>query len=136
MERWIESQVARHLPALKALAKAAADPEASPGVRALAAMLVDAGGQLPRRSIAAQLAALTNAECVGVVHYADTGVQELLSHVIHELRDNLILFFVVLWLLKEFTANAIALNVGGLQMLGKLSCKVCFARAGKAVEQN
>jgi ATP-dependent RNA helicase SUPV3L1/SUV3 len=59
MEQWVESQVARHLPALKALARAAADPSVSPGVRALAAMLVDAGGQLPRRAIAAQLGALT-----------------------------------------------------------------------------
>ncbi|RIX32456.1 helicase-related protein [Sphingomonas edaphi] len=58
LERWIESQVARHLPALKTLAVTAIDPAASPGVRALAAMLVDAGGILPRRTMAAQLAAL------------------------------------------------------------------------------
>jgi ATP-dependent RNA helicase SUPV3L1/SUV3 len=58
LEQWVEGQVARHLPALKDLARAAADPAASPGIRALAAMLVDAGGQLPRRAIAAQLAAL------------------------------------------------------------------------------
>jgi len=54
----VESQVSRHLPALKALAKAAADRNASPGIRALSAMLVDAGGHLPRRSIAAQLGQL------------------------------------------------------------------------------
>ncbi|MFL6756434.1 MAG: helicase-related protein [Sphingomicrobium sp.] len=59
LERWVEGQVARHLPALKALSRAAADRGASPGIRALAAMLVDAGGQLPRRSIAAQLAGLS-----------------------------------------------------------------------------
>jgi ATP-dependent RNA helicase SUPV3L1/SUV3 len=58
MERWIEGQIARHLPALRGLANAAADRGASPGVRALAAMLVDAGGHLPRRAIAAQLSAL------------------------------------------------------------------------------
>jgi ATP-dependent RNA helicase SUPV3L1/SUV3 len=58
LERWVESQVARHLPALKSLATVAGDASASPGVRALAAMLVDAGGLLPRRSIAAQLSAL------------------------------------------------------------------------------
>jgi ATP-dependent RNA helicase SUPV3L1/SUV3 len=58
LERWVESQVARHLPALKSLATVAGDAAASPGVRALAAMLVDAGGLLPRRSIAAQLSAL------------------------------------------------------------------------------
>lgn len=59
LERWVEAQIERHLPALKALAKAAADPQATPGIRALAAMLVDAGGHLPRRAIAAQLGALT-----------------------------------------------------------------------------
>jgi ATP-dependent RNA helicase SUPV3L1/SUV3 len=58
LERWIEGQVSRHLPALKALANAAADPKATPGIRALAAMLVDAGGHLPRRAVAAQLSAL------------------------------------------------------------------------------
>ena len=58
MERWIEAEVARNVPALRSLGRAAADKQASPGVRALAAMLVDAGGLLPRRSMAAQLAAL------------------------------------------------------------------------------
>jgi ATP-dependent RNA helicase SUPV3L1/SUV3 len=62
LERWIESQINRHLPALRALAAAAADPAASPGIRALSAMLVDAGGHLPRRSIAAQLAHLDKAD--------------------------------------------------------------------------
>jgi ATP-dependent RNA helicase SUPV3L1/SUV3 len=59
MERWVESQIDRHLPALKALANAAADPGATPGIRALAAMLVNAGGHLPRRTVAAQLSALS-----------------------------------------------------------------------------
>ncbi|HEU4877507.1 MAG TPA: helicase-related protein, partial [Sphingomicrobium sp.] len=58
MERWIEAEVARNVPALRALSRAAADKQASPGVRALAAMLVDAGGLLPRRTMTAQLAAL------------------------------------------------------------------------------
>ncbi len=58
MERWIDGQVLRHVPALRTLALAAADKTASPGVRALAAMLVDAGGMLPRRAIAMQLGAL------------------------------------------------------------------------------
>src|SRR5688572_2569579 len=40
LEKWVEAQVARHLTALKDLAKAAADPAASPGIRALGAMLV------------------------------------------------------------------------------------------------
>jgi ATP-dependent RNA helicase SUPV3L1/SUV3 len=59
LERWVEGQVDRHLPALKALANAAADPKATPGIRALAAMLVDSGGHLPRRAISAQLSALS-----------------------------------------------------------------------------
>ncbi|HET9334782.1 MAG TPA: helicase-related protein [Sphingomicrobium sp.] len=59
LERWVEGQVNRHLPALKALANAAADPKATPGIRALAAMLVDSGGHLPRRAVAAQLSALS-----------------------------------------------------------------------------
>ena len=62
LERWVESQVDRHLPALKSLARAAGDRSVSPGIRALAAMLVDAGGQLPRRAIAAQLGQLDKAD--------------------------------------------------------------------------
>ena len=62
LEHWIESQVARHLPALKSLASVAGDASVKPGVRALAAMLVDAGGLLPRRSIAAQLSALDKSD--------------------------------------------------------------------------
>jgi ATP-dependent RNA helicase SUPV3L1/SUV3 len=62
MERWIEAEVARNVPALRHLARAAADKKATPGVRALAAMLVDAGGLLPRRTMAAQLAALDKAD--------------------------------------------------------------------------
>jgi ATP-dependent RNA helicase SUPV3L1/SUV3 len=66
LERWVEAQVGRHLPVLKALANAAADPKATPGIRALAAMLVDAGGHLPRRTIAAQLGALTKEDRHGL----------------------------------------------------------------------
>jgi ATP-dependent RNA helicase SUPV3L1/SUV3 len=62
LECWVETQVIRHLPALRDLARTAADPAASPGIRALSAMLVDAGGHLPRRSIAAQLAQLDKAD--------------------------------------------------------------------------
>ncbi|WP_324805882.1 helicase-related protein [Sphingomonas sp. LY29] len=58
LERWVEGQVTRQLPALRSLARAAADPAATPGVRALAAMLTDAGGTLPRRALTEQLAAL------------------------------------------------------------------------------
>ncbi|MCL6698894.1 helicase [Sphingomonas sp. NSE70-1] len=62
LEKWVEAQISRHVPALRMLSNAAADPKSTPGVRALAAMLVDAGGQLPRRSIAAQLSALDKAD--------------------------------------------------------------------------
>jgi ATP-dependent RNA helicase SUPV3L1/SUV3 len=62
MERWIDAEVTRHVPALRHLSRAAADKGASPGVRALAAMLVDAGGLLPRRTIAAQLGQLDKAD--------------------------------------------------------------------------
>ena len=62
LERWVERQVDRHLPALKSLARAAGDRSVSPGIRALAAMLVDAGGLLPRRAIAAQLGQLDKAD--------------------------------------------------------------------------
>ncbi len=62
LERWVEAEVARHVPVLKRLAAAAADRSASAGVRALAAMLVDAGGLLPRHAIAAQLGQLDKAD--------------------------------------------------------------------------
>ena len=60
--RWVQSHVDRHQPALKRLARAAGDRAVSPGIRALAAMLVDAGGLLPRRAIAAQLGQLDKAD--------------------------------------------------------------------------
>ena len=58
LEAWLDRAIARHLGPLKALARTAGDPKATPGVRALAAMLADAGGVLPRRAVAAQIAAL------------------------------------------------------------------------------
>ena len=48
LERWLDAQVDRHLMPLKHLASAAGDPASTPGVRALAAMLADAGGAMPR----------------------------------------------------------------------------------------
>ncbi|QNN64804.1 helicase [Sphingomonas rhizophila] len=62
LERWVESSVTRHVPTLRRLAAAATDKAATPGVRALAAMLVDAGGHLPRRTVAAQLAQLDKSD--------------------------------------------------------------------------
>ncbi|MEO7602710.1 MAG: helicase-related protein [Sphingomicrobium sp.] len=51
LEHWLDAEITRHLGPLKALADAAGDPISTPGVRALAAMLADAGGVLPRRAM-------------------------------------------------------------------------------------
>ena len=59
LERWLEAQVHRHLAPLEQLAAAAGDAARSPGVRALAAMLADAGGVLPRK---AALSAISHLE--------------------------------------------------------------------------
>ncbi|MCH8616943.1 helicase [Sphingomonas sp. SM33] len=58
LEAWVDAQVDRHVRALKKLAAAATDRSSSPGVRALAAMLTDAGGVLPRRALVGAIAAL------------------------------------------------------------------------------
>jgi ATP-dependent RNA helicase SUPV3L1/SUV3 len=58
LETWLEAQIDRHLRPLKTLAAAATDPASSPGVRAIAAMLADAGGVLPRRSLVGAIGAL------------------------------------------------------------------------------
>jgi len=58
LERWLEAQVAKHLHALTSLASAATDPASSPGVRALAAMLADAGGVVPRKAVLGAIAHL------------------------------------------------------------------------------
>ena len=62
LEAWLEASIAQHLGALKKLAAAATDPASSPGVRALAAMLADAGGVAPRRAMLAPIAALEQAD--------------------------------------------------------------------------
>ncbi|MBV9526993.1 helicase-related protein, partial [Sphingomonas sp.] len=51
LERWLDAQVDANLRPLKRLAAAATDPASSPGVRAVAAMLADAGGALPRKAM-------------------------------------------------------------------------------------
>ena len=51
LEAWLDAQIDRNLRALKKLAAAATDRSSSSGVRALAAMLTDAGGVLPRRAL-------------------------------------------------------------------------------------
>ena len=58
LEAWLDAQVEKHLQPLKRLATAATDPASSPGVRALAAMLTDAGGVLPRKTILGAIAHL------------------------------------------------------------------------------
>ena len=48
------------------LAAAATDPATSPGVRALAAMLTDAGGVLPRKSVMSAIGHLEQADRQGL----------------------------------------------------------------------
>ena len=51
LEQWLEVQIGHHLRSLVRLSSAATDPASSSGVRALAAMLTDAGGLLPRKAV-------------------------------------------------------------------------------------
>jgi len=60
--RWLGAQIDRHLSPLKQLAAAASDPSTSGGVRALAAMLADAGGLLPRKTALSAIAHLEQAD--------------------------------------------------------------------------
>ena len=62
LEGWLDAQLDRHLKPLKKLAAAASDRSTSPGVRALAAMLTDAGGVLPRRTLMGAIGALEQAD--------------------------------------------------------------------------
>jgi len=62
LETWLEWAIGHHLGALRKLASAAADRSNSPGVRAVSAMLADAGGLLPRRAMIAPIAALEQAD--------------------------------------------------------------------------
>ena len=62
LERWVDAQVDRHLRPLKRLAEAATDPASSPGVRALGAMLTDAGGAVPRRSVVSAIGTLEQSD--------------------------------------------------------------------------
>ncbi|HEX3423703.1 MAG TPA: helicase-related protein [Sphingomicrobium sp.] len=62
LELWLEAQVHHHLRPLENLARAASDPSSSPGVRALAAMLADAGGVLPRKAALSAIAHLEQAD--------------------------------------------------------------------------
>jgi len=62
LERWLETQVDRHLRPLKILAAAATDPTTAGGVRALSAMLADAGGVLPRKAVLGAISHLEHAD--------------------------------------------------------------------------
>ena len=62
LERWLETQIDRHLHDLRRLAAVAADPSSSPGVRAVAAMLADAGGVLPRKAMLGAISHLEQAD--------------------------------------------------------------------------
>ena len=62
LEAWLERAVAAELAPLKALARAASDKAATPGVRAVAAMLADAGGVMPRKALTAAIGALDKAD--------------------------------------------------------------------------
>jgi ATP-dependent RNA helicase SUPV3L1/SUV3 len=62
LEQWVETQVADHLRSLVRLASVATDPATSPGVRALAAMLADAGGVLPRKAVLSAISHLEQAD--------------------------------------------------------------------------
>jgi ATP-dependent RNA helicase SUPV3L1/SUV3 len=62
LEAWLETQIGKHLQSLEKLASAASDPVSSPGVRALSAMLSDAGGVLPRKAALSAIAHLDQAD--------------------------------------------------------------------------
>jgi ATP-dependent RNA helicase SUPV3L1/SUV3 len=62
LEQWLEAQVQDHLRALARLAATATDPDSAPGVRALAAMLADAGGVLPRKAVLGAISHLEQAD--------------------------------------------------------------------------
>jgi ATP-dependent RNA helicase SUPV3L1/SUV3 len=62
LERWLDAQVRHHLRSLDQLSATATDPATSAGVRALAAMLADAGGVLPRKAALSAIAHLEQAD--------------------------------------------------------------------------
>jgi ATP-dependent RNA helicase SUPV3L1/SUV3 len=62
LERWLDVQIDQHLRALKHLTATASDRASSPGIRALAAMLADAGGLLPRKAALSAIAHLEQAD--------------------------------------------------------------------------
>lgn len=59
LEQWLERRIMRDVRPLLALAAAATDKASSPGVRAVAAMLTDAAGALPRKALLAAIGELS-----------------------------------------------------------------------------
>ena len=63
LEQWLDAQVAKHLALAEDAGRGRDRPgEASPGVRAIAAMLADAGGVLPRKAMLSAIAHLEQAD--------------------------------------------------------------------------
>jgi ATP-dependent RNA helicase SUPV3L1/SUV3 len=62
LEAWLEARIGHELRSLVRLAAAASDPARSPGVRALAAMLTDAGGVVPRKAVLSAISHLEQAD--------------------------------------------------------------------------
>ena len=62
LERWLDAQVRHHLRALQQLSDTATDAATSAGVRALSAMLADAGGVLPRKAALGAISHLEQAD--------------------------------------------------------------------------
>jgi ATP-dependent RNA helicase SUPV3L1/SUV3 len=62
LELWLDVQITKHLNPLRKLAAAATDAASSAGVRAIAAMLADAGGLLPRKAMLSAIAHLEQAD--------------------------------------------------------------------------
>ena len=58
LESWVDRQIERHLGALRQLADAASDSTIAGNVRAIAAMLADAGGVMPRKALAGAISNL------------------------------------------------------------------------------
>ncbi|MEN3972461.1 helicase-related protein [Sphingomicrobium sp. XHP0235] len=58
LESWVDRQIERHLGPLRQLADAASDSKIAGNVRAIAAMLADAGGVMPRKALAGAISNL------------------------------------------------------------------------------
>jgi ATP-dependent RNA helicase SUPV3L1/SUV3 len=62
LEHWLARQIATHLHPLVRLTTSATDRGSSAGVRAVAAMLLDAGGVLPRKALVSAIGSLEQAD--------------------------------------------------------------------------